>query len=176
MTASQGTNYTAYGILGGRSTADQKRSLLHSGTDSVYINNSLGFNSTTGSNSNLVPTTITGLKFSNRRPSAPQVAIGSVTPSTTADTDVVIGFKPKYLCITTSLSNTAMYIATYNEDISSSKQMLGAKNSSGNAGAIEDIPYTGTTAGRIRKLNDDGFTLTKFNSSYGTIAHYFAIG
>lgn len=106
--------------------------------------------------------------------SSQKVAVGTFTASTTTITDVVIGFKPKYLSVEFSPSSSVMLAATYNEDVASNKYILAAKGSG--TAYIENLPHTGSSSNRLKTINSDGFTMTKMDTSFGMLGRYFAIG
>lgn len=172
MASSQGTNYTAFGALGGRATNDQKRSLLYNRVvTEIYISSSTGFGNTTQSNQTLVPTAIIGLKYGNKRPSAAPIAIGTFTASTSAQTTVSLGFRPKYLCVRQYSSDpTTPYIVYVCDERYSTTGYQGA----GSGSNLANQAYGQTSNNRIYALTDDGFILNKA-STYVNCA-YFAIG
>lgn len=106
-----------------------------------------------------------------------KVATGTFVNSSANQVKVTLGFKPKYLAIWTYGSNSLTYSAVYNEDVSSSKQIIGSISSSSTASTVDNIPYTASTSRvRIVSIDNDGFTLNKISSYNGTEGHYFAIG
>ena len=92
---------------------------------------------------------------------------GSVTLSTSSQTSVTLGFKPKYLCV---YSTNSYYSNIYDENVSttsfiratSSGPLLKAFNSNYSGGLVS--------------IDSSGFTLRATTSSVGTSWKYFAIG
>lgn len=92
---------------------------------------------------------------------------GTATASSSVNTKVTLGFKPKYLCVLNASALNARNIV-YDETISTTNFAM--STSSSNCA----ITALGTTSSyRLYSIDNDGFTLTKWNNN--TI-HYFAIG
>lgn len=92
---------------------------------------------------------------------------GTGTASSSANTKISLGFKPKYLCIFSSSSLNARNIV-YDETMSTTKFAM--STSSSNC-TVYDLGTTNSF--RIYSIDNDGFTLTKWNNN---AIHYFALG
>lgn len=100
-------------------------------------------------------------------------AKGTFTTSSSA-VSVNIGFKPKYLAVTTYKSNgsTLGVAYIYNEDISTGTYMHAASDVSA---VVRNLNTT--TNYNLKSINYDGFTINPYSSSdWRGTAVYFAIG
>lgn len=98
-----------------------------------------------------------------------KTATGTYTASTTAQTTIDLGFKPKQLTITAFEGSSLKGIYSYDENVSTTTQAVAGSTSylgQGNLGT--------TSAGRIYSINSNGFTVNKSNAA--RTCHYFAIG
>lgn len=102
-------------------------------------------------------------------PNPPSCKTGSFSWSSSAQTTVNVGFKPKYLCIRGQSTSPTMII--YNEDAASgTTQFLHA-----NGNNTVTTRNLGTSTGQyLYSINSNGFTVNKTGS--GVTGYYFAIG
>lgn len=102
----------------------------------------------------------------------PKVAVGTFTASTSAKTDVDIGFKPKYLCIRQyGSSASTLYIDyIYDERYSTTAYQL-----AGTSATLTSKPIGESNNNRLYSINTNGFTVNAASSGYVNFA-YFAIG
>ena len=119
----------------------------------------------------VIPVKVSGMKYGNKRPSAAPIAIGTFTASTSAQTTVSLGFKPKYLCIRQYSSASAPYVVYICDERYSTTGYQGA----GTGAYLANQAYEQTNNNRIYKLTDDGFIFNKVASGT-TNCDYFAIG
>lgn len=89
---------------------------------------------------------------------------GQFTSSTTTATTIVLGFKPKYLCIMLAASATSNTLKIYNENMQTTKFLA---NTTWTA-------LGGTGTANIYSINDDGFTVNKDSSARAW--QWFAVG
>lgn len=92
--------------------------------------------------------------------------VGTFTNSTSAQTTVNCGFKPKYLAVTFSSPSLSW---TYDERQSTTQFFI-----SGSATYLQKVNLSTTNTNRLYSINNDGFTLNKMSTA-GT-GYYFAIG
>lgn len=105
---------------------------------------------------------------------AVQCKADSVELSTSTTTKVILGFKPKYLTCRIAADSTSLYaLNVYDERYSTTKFLYA--NSTGTNVVNQNLPYTGSGQQRIASIDNDGFTLTKSNSTYKN-CDYVAIG
>lgn len=109
----------------------------------------------------------------------PKVKIGTFTYSTSSTTSINVGFKPKYLCIMSYGSDdTHVSVNSYNQDMSTTKNIRGGRNSSNMDARVITIPATSSSSyvGKLLSIDSNGFTVDKGGTSVGANAYYFAIG
>lgn len=99
------------------------------------------------------------------------ISAGTVTTSTSATTKVVCGFKPKYICVVIFHSSSVFHTLMYDEDYSSSTQLVGSTSTSSISYAVPT-----STNNRLASIDNDGFTLNKYGSTFVGSGYYFAIG
>lgn len=92
---------------------------------------------------------------------------GSVTLSTSSQTSVTLGFKPKYLCV---YSTNSYYSNIYDENISTTSYIRAT--SSGPLLKAFDSNYNGG----LVSINSNGFTCRTCTTSVGLTWKYIAIG
>lgn len=89
---------------------------------------------------------------------------GQFTASTSSQTTVVLGFKPKYLCIMLVATSTSTTHKIYNQNMYTDKFLA---NTTWTA-------LGGTGTANIYSINDDGFTVNKDSSARAW--QWFAVG
>lgn len=107
-----------------------------------------------------------------------KIATGTVTLSTSENTTVDIGFKPKFLATLTYVSNTKVVFCVYDSSLNTTTIFRGAINGSTVAAVAKTMPvaYTTSTPATINSLIDKGFIMNQSSNTYGTDCYYFAIG
>lgn len=91
-------------------------------------------------------------------------AHGSFTTSTSSNTKITLGFKPKTLAL--MIVNNLNY---YDETISTTQYKLATPSVN-----MTNINLGNTTVGRLTSIDDDGFTINKYSSAL--TCYYHAIG
>lgn len=102
---------------------------------------------------------------------------GLLPYSLTESVKVTLGYKPSYVEIKRYIDSTHWATDTYDANLSSVKQLVGASNGSTKIDTEYSVPTT--TPNMIASIDDDGFTVTAFQSAaittYGT-PYFRAIG
>ena len=151
---------------------------------SVYLPNSGGYaissytsvtpsSSGTYFSSGMIKMSTSGYAYSSQ--AAPCKA-GTVTPSTSANTSVNLGFQPKYVAVTIYVGGTRFAVLIYNEDIVTNRQIKCIMTSTSDVTmTMPSLPNT--TSNSIASIDSTGFTLTKVTSTFGSATvNYFAVG
>lgn len=101
-----------------------------------------------------------------------RIANGSFMSSKSQNTTITIGFKPKYLVVSSGTSWVGVKI--YDEDHSTTQFMDGTSS----GGAWRNLGSTSNTTFYIYSINNNGFTMRPDSASSGTgrTWNYFAIG
>lgn len=98
-----------------------------------------------------------------------KVAQGTFEASTSAQTTINIGFKPKFLVIQQGASSTSG-VLIYDENVSTT-----ASRFAGSGTNLGSVNLGVTTNNRLYSINDDGFTVNKVGSA-NVHCLYLAIG
>ena len=85
--------------------------------------------------------------------------------NTSSGVTVDVGFKPKVLCMATSVNNILNY---YDENISTTRFYFGASGS-----PVTLTALGGTNGSRLKSINDNGFTI---NGGNVATYNYVAVG
>lgn len=143
------------------------RGIIYQSSNSLTIGNASGYQSSSTSNSALIPYQIIGMKYSGRS-SAPTAVSGVAILSTSTTTKITLGFKPSYVALCGATRNAP--ISVYNKDVSTTSYF----SSSSSYAASYNLPSS--EVGRFYTIDDDGFTVNKASASTTTALYYFAIG
>lgn len=101
------------------------------------------------------------------------VKIGFVRLSTSTTTEINLGFKPKYICLTgINSSNVPASCNVYNEDAMGSSKAYNA----GSGAYVTQYTLPDTANYRINSITSTGFIMNKSGSSSIVNYYYFAIG
>lgn len=91
-------------------------------------------------------------------------AHGSFTTSTSSNTKITLGFKPKTLAL--MIANNLNY---FDESISTTQYKFATPSTN-----MTNINLGNTTAGRLTSIDDDGFTINSYSSAL--TCYYHAVG
>lgn len=100
---------------------------------------------------------------------------GSVTMSSTQQTKITLGFKPRYFCLFITSSTTSAGALIYDEsdpNFSSTRVFRAGMVSGTASGNLANIPNTENNT--INSIDNDGVTLGAI-TAYGTTGHYVAL-
>lgn len=105
------------------------------------------------------------------------VAEGTVTVSSSATTKVVTGFRPRYVMLinasVTTTSSPFRVVTSVYCSANGECAFTGARSANGTSMTRDIFP---ASAGGLRSIDDDGFTITAASTSvYGTQFNYVAV-
>lgn len=102
------------------------------------------------------------------------VAIGTFTGSSSSNTKVTLGFKPKKLCYYGDWTSAKKLMVEYDEDISTTTVLAGYRTSSN---GFNQYTIGATNSNIPNSIDNDGFTIRPVLSDFnGLTISYFAIG
>ena len=103
----------------------------------------------------------------------PTAYTGSITVSASQTVYVNLGFRPRYLCMTSESPGGLGGCTIYNADISTTKAIY----TNGDSNAIYyNLPASDSENYRIKSIDSTGFTVNRFpNTAWGANARYFAM-
>lgn len=96
---------------------------------------------------------------------------GTATLSTSSQTTITLGFKPKYICFRVANNSNPYVLACYDERFSTTKYLVGTTS-----GSVSQVSVGTTNAFGLSSISSTGFTVNKAASSATTALSYFAIG
>lgn len=151
------------------------RAVAYNSANKIQFGQCYRLGQTTTNNAYSVPTEILGIN--ELAHGKIQTDYGLLPYSLTESVKVTLGYKPSYVEIKRYIDSTHWAVDTYDANLSSVKQLVGAINGSAKVATEYSVPST--TQNMIASIDDDGFTVTAFASSaitaYGT-PYYRAIG
>lgn len=151
----------------------RSRGIYATSNTSIRISDCYPLNSTSASNTSVIPTKIVGISVA-LPPSVGNVKVGTFTNTAGTDVTVNCGFKPKKISIYNLYDNNKMCSYTYDEDISTTYTIATYKTSSSNYACAR---YTvGQSAnGAYQSISNTGFTFKGSGVSFDYL-YYVALG
>lgn len=172
MTATNGSRFMSISCM---STNVYKRNVTYNSATSIGISTSYRENASGSNNGVNIPLEILGVN--ELAHGTIKTDFGLLPYSLTESVKVTLGYKPSFVEIKRYKDSTHWATDTYDANLSSVKQLVGALNGSTKVTAEYSVPTT--TQNMIASIDDDGFTVTAFASAaitnYGT-PYYRAIG
>ena len=148
----------------------RSRGIYATSNTSIRISDCYPLNSTSASNTSVIPTKIVGISVA-LPPSVGNVKVGYVQLSTSASTTVNLGWHPKYISLLITKTNGVGATTVYNEDALGTSYVAVA----GDGSSLSRASLPNSNNYRIGSVSDTGFTINKVTSGY-TDAYYFALG
>lgn len=138
----------------------------------IHLRNAQNLAATGTANTNCILVEVKGISVA-LPPSVGNVKTGYVQLSTSTTTEVNLGFKPKYICLTgMNNSNTPASCNVYNEDAMGSNKAYNA----GSGAYVTQYTLPNTANYRINSITNTGFIMNKSGSSSIVNYYYFALG
>ena len=151
----------------------RSRGIYATSNTSIRISDCYPLNSTSASNTSVIPTKIVGISVA-LPPSVGNVKTGVINHTGGTTETITCGFKPKKIFIYNYLSANVYTSITYDEDTSDTYQYMGYRSSSSGSGSCNKYAIGDSTNGTIQSITSTGFSF-KASSTY-TPLYYVAIG
>ena len=151
------------------------RAVAYSSANQIQFGTCYRLGQTTNNNAYCIPTEILGIN--ELAHGTIKTDFGLLPYSLTESVKVTLGYKPSFVEIRRYVDSTHWATDTYDANLSSVKQLVGALSGTTKVAAEYSVPTT--TQNMIASIDDDGFTVTAFQSgaitTYG-VPYYRAIG